>query len=355
MTSSTEQEPGPAPSKSAKVLRRTLVGGGLTLALATLLWLAGQSTDGMVVLVSGTVLSALAVLEVGRMGSLAGRGLTGLLLPPVAALYLFNHVLTSGGAQPKFEPPELVASLALVLLVTTAAFVERHFTMWKTVGLTWALLALGVLFLIVLEVDLRVLHIGWVAAVALVVGWLALLGFVTSLRRRMEGEERPSGLGRASWLALWIVFPLPALVHVWWTWGVGGLVALMILAKLGDIAGYYVGNAIGKRHPFPNLSPGKTVAGCVASLVAGTLAGAACVGFGLLPDFPFGLTGGLVAGAVINLAAQAGDLLESKVKRASGVKDSGTWFGPSGGVLDLVDSLLLGVPAALVAWPLIFA
>jgi phosphatidate cytidylyltransferase len=62
--------------------------------------------------------------------------------------------------------------------------------------------------------------------------------------------------------------------------------------------------------------------------------------------------GGLAAGAAVNLAAQAGDLLESWIKRGAGVKDSGTWFGPSGGVLDLVDSLLLAVPAALLVWPI---
>ena len=57
----------------------------------------------------------------------------------------------------------------------------------------------------------------------------------------------------------------------------------------------------------------------------------------------------------MNLASQAGDLLESVVKRRAGVKDSGTLFGPSGGVLDVVDSLLLSVPTALATWPLLFA
>jgi phosphatidate cytidylyltransferase len=61
-----------------------------------------------------------------------------------------------------------------------------------------------------------------------------------------------------------------------------------------------------------------------------------------------------VAGLVLNLAAQAGDLLESKVKRSAGVKDSSGWLGPAGGLLDVVDSLLLTVPTALVSWPLLF-
>jgi phosphatidate cytidylyltransferase len=57
---------------------------------------------------------------------------------------------------------------------------------------------------------------------------------------------------------------------------------------------------------------------------------------------------------VLNIAAQAGDLLESWFKRTGGVKDSGTLFGPSGGVLDVVDSLLLTGPVFLVVQPLLF-
>ena len=76
---------------------------------------------------------------------------------------------------------------------------------------------------------------------------------------------------------------------------------------------------------------------------------------GWLPAGALGLASGALAGAVLNIAAQAGDLLESAAKRAGSVKDSGTWFGPSGGVLDLVDSLLLGVPVAVLVWPLLLA
>jgi phosphatidate cytidylyltransferase len=161
------------------------------------------------------------------------------------------------------------------------------------------------------------------------------------------------------WIAIWIgpllTLPLVWLWHVWDGWGTRGLVALVLLAKVGDIAGYYVGSAIGVRRPFPRISPGKTVAGCWASFAVGTLAGGALVTGGVLPAGSHGVWGGFTAGAAVNLAAQAGDLLESWLKRGAGVKDSGSWFGPSGGVLDLVDSLLLAVPAALVFWPLVLA
>lgn len=281
------------------MLRRTLVGGGLSVVLAGLLWLSSRSTDGSVVLIAGSVLAALAAYEVGRMGKLAGQGLTLVLLPSVYVLYRYNSWLTADPARDLIELSHSAPTFAVALLVTVTA---------------WA-----------------VLHL---------------------FKRSGAAGAPPLGLSLA--LTAWIVLPLPSLLHIWWNYQAGGLVALILLCKLGDIAGYYVGNAIGKRHPFPNLSPGKTVAGCVASLVVGTLAGAGCVALGLLPEAHWGLVGGLVAGAVVNLAAQAGDLLESRVKRRAEVKDSGTWFGPSGGVLDLVDSLLLGVPAALLFWPLLF-
>jgi hypothetical protein len=77
-------------------------------------------------------------------------------------------------------------------------------------------------------------------------------------------------------LALWLIPPLPALWGIWFAYGTSGLIALLALSKIGDTAGYYVGGAIGKSHPFPRISPGKTTAGCVASLVAATALAACC-------------------------------------------------------------------------------
>ena len=136
--------------------------------------------------------------------------------------------------------------------------------------------------------------------------------------------------------------------------GALALAAIVVLAKLGDVAGYYVGNAFGKRHPFQNLSPGKTVEGCLGSLVAGTIAGAVFSKLGWLLEPRFGLFSGLLLGALVNLSAQAGDLLESSLKRRAGVKDSGVTFGPSGGMLDLVDSFLLAAPLAATIGPYLF-
>ena len=187
--------------------------------------------------------------------------------------------------------------------------------------------------------------------VALLFGLAIIAALAASIAQR-GGEVAPLP-GRVA-CALWLGPALPGALLIWNGYGTAGTVALVVLCKLGDVAGYYVGNAIGKHHPFPSISPGKTTAGCVGSLVAGCLAGLGAVSLGLLEPARMGLAAGLLAGATINLAAQAGDLLESAVKRRSGVKDSGVWFGPAGGALDLVDSFLLGVPMALFTWPLLF-
>lgn len=180
-------------------------------------------------------------------------------------------------------------------------------------------------------------------------GATVLVGWVAALP---AGERIISRVLRTLWLAA----PLPLLGLIRRDMGPGGLAAVLILAKVGDVAGYYGGQALGDRfpyHPFPKLSPGKTTVGCWCSLLVGTAVGGLFVALGWLPAGALGVGSGMLAGALVNVAAQAGDLLESAAKRAGRVKDSGTWFGPSGGVLDLADSLLLAVPVAALAWPLV--
>ena len=284
-------------SRLRKVLHRTLVGAALAVVLGLLLHAAYRSEGGLVVWVAGALLALGSVFELGRMTALVPAG--------------------------------------------------TRLGLWA--GLLVALAPGALHYLLPGQVDTSALYDGFPTTRAVAASYLggALVVLLASLATS-AGRARP---GLSLGLSVWALAPLPAIVLVWRLHGPDGLVALILLSKIGDIFGYYVGNAIGRTHPFPGISPGKTTAGCVASLVAGTLAGGACVGFGLLPGGWEGVASGLAAGALVNLASQAGDLVESVVKRRAGVKDSGTWFGPSGGVLDLVDSLLLSVPVALLTWP----
>jgi phosphatidate cytidylyltransferase len=115
------------------------------------------------------------------------------------------------------------------------------------------------------------------------------------------------------------------------------------VVETNDSFALLVGKLAGRRRPFPNLSPGKTVAG----LVAGTLAGAT-VGY-VVARHLIGLAPGpsLIAVAVTLVAGLAGDLLVSALKRARGRKDFRPLALIHGGLLDIYDSLLFAAPALL--------
>lgn len=119
------------------------------------------------------------------------------------------------------------------------------------------------------------------------------------------------------------------------------LVLIPIMALwLGDTGAYFIGKAFGKRPLAPKISPKKTVEGAIANVVwcmLGAWAMATLVGV------PFGVA--MLCGAVSGVLGQAGDLLESAVKREVGVKDSGSILPGHGGMLDRIDSILLSAPA----------
>ncbi|MDP6408723.1 MAG: phosphatidate cytidylyltransferase [Planctomycetota bacterium] len=282
-------------TKAARIWKRTWVGGGLSAFAAGCLWLSFAEWGGTLVLVISAVITLLVLREVASMGRFAGRAMW--VVPLVSGATA--AALTARAAGPD-------------------AFALDPFALYARVG-----------------------------AVALPTAF--------AWRLATRGRNEWADAWRSVALALWIIPALPSLHWVRADFGAAGLVALIVLSKVGDVAGYYVGNAIGRTHPFSRISPGKTTAGCVGSFVAGAAAGAACVAVGLLPAEPWGWAGGLLAGGTVNLVSQAGDLLESAVKRWAGVKDSGTVLGPAGGLLDLVDSLLLSVPAAALVWPLLFS
>jgi len=121
-----------------------------------------------------------------------------------------------------------------------------------------------------------------------------------------------------------------------------GETALVIAAVMAcDTGAYYAGTLIGGPKIWPSVSPKKTwagsaggLAGCVAvCLAAGALWGKAPLGtFALL-------------GVALAAAAQMGDFMESAIKRAAGIKDSGNLLPGHGGLLDRVDGI---IPAVLV-------
>ncbi len=115
----------------------------------------------------------------------------------------------------------------------------------------------------------------------------------------------------------------------------------LMFAWLGDTGGYFFGRFLGKTKLYEAVSPKKTRAGFVGSLVGSAL-GAVIAHFWFLPSIPLehALPLAVVAGAL----GQLGDLVESLIKRSTGIKDSG-WIVPGhGGILDRIDALLVVSP-----------
>jgi len=116
-------------------------------------------------------------------------------------------------------------------------------------------------------------------------------------------------------------------------------------AKLGDVGAYFVGKTVGRHALAARLSPKKTIEGAFGGLLGSVVAA--------LIMWPYvkaqvSLATFVVWSLVLGAAAQLGDLAESVLKRAGAVKDSSPAFGTMGGVLDLVDSLLLSAPVAYI-------
>jgi len=116
---------------------------------------------------------------------------------------------------------------------------------------------------------------------------------------------------------------------------------LLTTVMTADSAALFVGSALGRHKLAPRISPGKTWEGLAGGL-AGGIAGALIVRHFGLQWIP--LTHLVVLAVLVTLAGVGGDLAESLLKRWAAVKDSGALFPGHGGMLDRLDSLLLGAP-----------
>ena len=199
---------------------------------------------------------------------------------------------------------------------------------------------------------------GWGSYEALVVGGVVAVAGIAAF------VERDTTVGLAAWMAtafgavyvgqlgalirIGQVAPaLPAAAPAAQLGAARGWILLVVLLVWSfDTGAYFLGTALGKRKFLSHISPSKSYWGVFGGLATSTVV--AVVGMWALGQPP---VLGLAIGPLVSIAAQAGDLAESMLKRAAGAKDSGDLIPGHGGILDRVDSFIFAAPvvAAYVA------
>lgn len=116
--------------------------------------------------------------------------------------------------------------------------------------------------------------------------------------------------------------------------GFDWMIWLLTIVIASDVAGYFAGKSIGGPKLWPRVSPNKTWSGTIAGWI-----GAALVGFFFGSDIGVGMTL-VIPSVLLAMAAQAGDIAESAIKRSTGVKDSSNLIPGHGGLLDRFDGML---------------
>lgn len=295
------------------MLATRLISAGILIPIVVAVTLLGEPWLSSVVglLIFLAMVELIALLDAAGFSPPQVVALAAGLVVGVAGLVAANQALVGGALAEMLratDPPGLavVAYASAVLLLGIAGFTRAE---PRDGFMTWAVTSFGVAY------------VGLLAPFIVVVAHLG-----------------PPGGSASS--------PIGALhMHAGSAW-----MLLLLLVVWGyDSGAYLTGRWLGRRRLIGHISPSKTVEGLVGGLLAATAAaGVGAWLIGLDPWQP------LLIGPLIGLAAQAGDLAESLVKRAAGRKESGFLVPGHGGVLDRIDSFLFAAPV-LVTYALLIA
>ncbi len=187
------------------------------------------------------------------------------------------------------------------------------------------------------------------ATAALPAAGITLLAVAVSLMAGgASGAALVHGAAAAMLAPVYIGLPLGTLVAIHDAAGREGVLTLVATVAASDTFQYYSGRTFGRRPLAATISPKKTIEGAIGGLVLAPLVLVA-IAHWWLPRVP--PLAAWVVGLGIVLAGIAGDLFESALKRAAGVKDSGTLIPGHGGMLDRIDALLFAAPLfAMLVW-----
>ncbi len=244
-----------------------------------------------------------------------------------------------------YTPP--TGLLAVVIFALAVAMRE-----WQTITHAEAGLPDRVAFqlataLVALQPSIAAVHPAITQNTALCAGFLIL-----ALTRLFRPDPIDSSVKRLSADALGLLyigltFPLIFALRSWGGAENGGFVVLMVMAITfgGDTGAYFAGRFLGRHKLYEKISPKKTIEGAVGGALTGV--GAAFIARGFFPGLGILTpTDAVILGGLGAIAGMLGDLFESMVKRAYGVKDSGDLIPGHGGVLDRIDALLFVGPFA---------
>ncbi len=128
-------------------------------------------------------------------------------------------------------------------------------------------------------------------------------------------------------------------------WGGVLVLALFLSVWVNDSFAYLVGSKFGKHKLAPKVSPKKSWEGFIAGLVGSVVFWCLMT---LIPGVSMSIIQAIIFGIICGLMSVLGDLAESRIKRNSGVKDSGTIMPGHGGLLDRCDSMFLAAVSAAI-------
>jgi phosphatidate cytidylyltransferase len=174
--------------------------------------------------------------------------------------------------------------------------------------------------------------------------FLFLTFLVMLIHELLRGNPEQGLLNAAANLfgTVYIGFMFAYILMVRFMPGVDGLFYVLftfLITWFNDTAAYFIGINFGKHKLSPRISPQKSIEGSIGGLLGGVIGSAILASIFGKPVLLL-----VVMGALVVIAGQIGDLIESIIKRNAGVKDSGIFLPGHGGLLDRFDSLLLAAP-----------
>ena len=169
---------------------------------------------------------------------------------------------------------------------------------------------------------------------------IAIILLIPIVRNRVAGQLQAIALAIVGFIYIgWMFGHLAFLANAAHAYGY--LLYLLVAVELNDVAAFTFGRLFGRRKLRSNISPNKTIAGAAGALTASMILPWVVHLFALQHFKPMHL---ILAGLIVGIGGQLGDLSISVIKRDIGIKDTGALLPGHGGILDRIDSLIFVAP-----------